>query len=150
MAIALAKTDLRPLWWMLLLSLLPVVGSTLLYFNWQPQRPAAVGQLLAQPLPVAQQQGWPQGRWVLLSLGGGCDAACRQRQFSMQQIRTAQGEAAERVQLLRQPNRAGLREDGFYLVDPLRNLVLFYPDGTAPTAVIREIGKVLKTNNGLG
>lgn len=146
----LRRRNLRPLWLILLLALAPVVTSTALYFWWQPQATHSVGTLLVQPLPVAQVQGWPQARWVLLSVGQGCDAACRQRYFAMQQIRTAQGEAAERVQLLQQANRSGLREDGFYLVDPLRNLVLFYADGTPPTAVIREIGKVLKTNNGLG
>lgn len=146
----LRRRNLRPLWLILLLALAPVVASTALYFWWQPQTTHSVGTLLVQPLPAAQAQGWPQARWVLLSVGQGCDAVCRQRHFAMQQIRTAQGEAAERVQLLQQANRSGLREDGFYLVDPLRNLVLFYADGTPPTAVIREIGKVLKTNNGLG
>ncbi|SCK13936.1 hypothetical protein [Vogesella sp. LIG4] len=150
MQVALGKTDMRPLWWMLLLALLPVVGSTWLYFGWQPASSRSVGTLVVQPLPTVQAQGWPAGRWALLSLGAGCDAACEQRQFAMRQIRTAQGEDAQRLQLVRQPNRAGLREDGFYLVDPMRNLVLFYPDGTAPTAIIREITRVLKTNNGLG
>ncbi|WP_174872909.1 hypothetical protein [Vogesella oryzae] len=144
------RRDMRPLWLILLLVLAPVLGSTALYLWWQPQATRSVGTLLVQPLPAVQAQGWPQGRWVLLSVGQGCDAACRQRGFAMQQIRTAQGEDAGRVQVRQQLNRAGLREDGFYLVDPQRNLVLFYADGTPPTAVIREIGKVLKTNNGLG
>lgn len=146
----LRRPDLRPLWLILLLALAPVLASTALYFWWQPQATHSIGTLLVQPLPAAQAKGWPHGRWVLLSVGQGCDTACRQRRFAMQQIRTAQGEAAERVQLRLQANHSGLREDGFYLVDPQRNLVLFYADGTPPTAVIREVGKVLKTNNGLG
>lgn len=134
----------------LLCCLAPVVASLLAYYVWTPKGGLSYGQLLATPLAAAQQTGWPQGRWVLLSSGDGCDEACQQRQFAMRQIRTAQGEAAERLVARHVPATSGLRADGFYLVDPRGNAVLFYPDGAKPGAIIREIGRVLKTNNGLG
>ena len=95
------------------------------------------------------QQGWPQGRWVLLDAAAACGPACEQRRFAMRQIHTAQGEAATRL-VRRQQADVGLRQDGFYLVDPHGNGVLFYPDGAAPAAVIKEIRSVLKNNNSLG
>ena len=128
----------------------PVLASWLAYYVWQPAGGLSYGQLLVQPLAIAQQTAWPQGRWVLLSSGDGCDLRCQQRQFAMRQIRTAQGEAAKRLVARHVPATGGLRNDGFYLVDPHGNAVLFYPDGAQPGGIIREIGRVLKTNNGLG
>lgn len=140
----------RQLVLMLLCCAAPVLAAWLSYALWPPQGGHSYGRLLAQPLPVAQQQGWPQGRWVLLSLGDGCDAVCAQRRFAMRQIQTAQGEAASRMVRAHRPAVAGLRSDGFYLVDPLGNAVLFYADGSEPRQVISEIARVLKMNNGIG
>lgn len=132
-----------------LLCALPVLASWLSYRWLPPAGGKSYGQLLATPLPQARQPGWPQGRWVLLDAAAACGPACEQRRFAMRQIHTAQGEAATRL-VRRQQADAGLRQDGFYLVDPHGNGVLFYPDGAAPAAVIKEIRSVLKNNNSLG
>ncbi|WP_189375127.1 hypothetical protein [Vogesella alkaliphila] len=132
-----------------LLCALPVLASWLSYRWLPPAGGKSYGQLLATPLPQARQPGWPQGRWVLLDAAANCNPACERRRFAMRQIHTAQGEAAARL-VRRQQAEAGLRQDGFYLVDPHGNGVLFYPDGAAPAAVIREIRSVLKNNNSLG
>lgn len=141
--------SLWPLWSMVALALAPVLASTALYMWWTPASPRSIGLLQVRPLPAPLAAGWPAGKWVLLGEAG-CGQPCRQRTAALQRIRTAQGEAAERLVVHAAPMASGWRRDGFYLVDPLRNVVMFYADGQSPTPVIREIGKVLKTNNGLG
>lgn len=134
----------------LLLCALPVLASWWSYHFMPPAGGKSYGQLLATPLPQARQSGWPQGRWVLLDAGGVCDShTCRQRSFAMQQIHLAQGEAASRLVRLKRTEQT-LRQDGFYLVDPRGNGVLFYRDDAAPGAVIKEISRVLKNNKSLG
>lgn len=132
-----------------LLCLLPVFAAWFSYRWLPPPGGKSYGQLLAAPLALAGQEGWPQGRWVLLSASVHCDAPCRARAFVMQQVHLAQGEAAARLVRRQQPD-AGLRQDGFYLVDPHGNGVLFYADSAQPRAVIKEVAAVLKTNNSLG
>lgn len=138
-----------PLWLILALAIAPVLASTALYLARPNLALRTHGQLLVQPLPSAVATAWPAGNWVLLAVGEGKQSADSQRRFAMQQIRAAQGEAAERLQLQWRTAAAGLRADGFYLVDPQRNVVMFYRDGLPPTQTIREISRILKTNNGL-
>jgi len=155
---------------MLCCCLLPVLAAWLSYRYFPPAGGQSVGQLLpTRPFAAASMPGWPQGRWVLVGrVHGLCGSTCRQRLFAMQQIHLAQGEAAARLrrvllldgaserasgglQLLQAgPQALHLREDGFYLVDPLGNQVLFYADGAPPRKVIDELSQLLRINNGLG
>ena len=152
-----------------LCSISPVLGSYLAYYLLPPTGGKSYGQLLTvEPLTVARQPGWPKGKWVLLSAQDGrCSDNCKQRRFVLKQIHVAQGEALDRLQrvelspsgagplpagLLGLPldAAAGLRRDGYYLIDPLGNQVMFYTDQAEPVRVIRELTRLLKTNNGLG
>lgn len=150
-----------------LLCVSPVLASTALYFLAPPAGGKSYGRLLAtQPFTLAARSDWPQTHWVLLQVeAGACDAGCRQRRDALARIRVAQGEAASRLTVLTaspQPPVAdqavgalradtrGLVPGGLYLIDPHGNQVLFYPPGAEPVRVIRELAKVLKTNNGLG
>jgi hypothetical protein len=147
----------------------PVLGSYLAYYLLPPAGGKSYGQLLeVAPLASTRQEGWPKGKWVLLTVQDGrCSDVCKQRRFVLKQIHTAQGEAFERLQrvelrasdagplpsgLLGLPLDAatGLRRDGYYLIDPLGNQVMFYTDQAEPGPVIRELTRLLKTNNGLG
>lgn len=147
----------------------PVLGSYLAYYLMPPAGGKSYGQLLqVAPLASARQEGWPRGKWVLLTVQAGrCSDDCKQRRFVLRQIHAAQGEAFTRMQRveLRTPDAgplpagllglpldpaAALRRDGYYLIDPLGNQVMFYPDQAEPGPVIRELTRLLKTNNGLG
>ncbi|POZ63956.1 hypothetical protein C2I19_00885 [Chromobacterium alticapitis] len=154
-----------------LLCLAPVLAAWLAFVLLPPAGGASYGQLLpTQPFAGAEHPQWPRGQWVLAAtLGSDCRDRCRQRWLAMKQIEKAQGEAAgrlTRVALLvsarpkdldvphalpHAPERVLLAgRQGFYLVDPLGNQVLFYRDGADPRRIIDEVAKVLKVNNGLG
>ena len=155
-----------------LLCLAPVVAAWLAYALLPPGGGRSYGQLLpTHPFAASARPEWPRGKWVLASvLGADCHNRCQQRWYAMRQIERAQGEAASRltrVALLVSPRAAAMDDvphrlphasaqalpagnQGFYLVDPLGNQVMFYQDGADPRRIIDEVAKVLKVNNGLG
>ncbi|POA97565.1 hypothetical protein C2134_17215 [Chromobacterium sinusclupearum] len=153
-----------------LLCLAPVLAAWLAYLLLPPGGGASYGQLLpTRPFVAAASPEWPRGKWVLVSaLSADCRDRCRQRWHAMSQIQKAQGEAAERltrVALVVSARPAALDvpyrlqhspahalpagSQGFYLVDPLGNQVMFYRDGADPRRIIDEVASVLKVNNGL-
>lgn len=141
----------------------PVLGSWLAYTLALPGGGRSYGELL--PTRPVVGQDWPRGRWALVShQAGACNESCRWRGFVMRQVQRGQGEAAERLLRVELGTPTGARDvlqrdarqtalparDGYYLVDPLGNQVMFYPDHSDPVRVMREVGRILKTNNGLG
>jgi cytochrome oxidase Cu insertion factor (SCO1/SenC/PrrC family) len=115
-----------------------------------------------------------RGRWVLLAQGrGNCDAGCERRLYATRQARTMQGKEQDRVvrvflqegdaapsaALLAQhpglvvvrvpasvaaqlPDNAG----SLYLVDPLGNLVLRYPDDPDIKGIARDLTRLLQAS----
>ncbi|MDN0084309.1 hypothetical protein QU487_16335 [Crenobacter sp. SG2305] len=159
---------------MALLCISPVLASWGLYRSGWVEGGRSYGQLLpTEPFVASRESGWPRQRWALVSVEpAACDSICQRRRFVLKQIQAAQGEAADRLVRVRlqQPSVVAPRSDengvvtlaanngldrlagrpGYYLVDPLGNQVMFYPDSADPTRVIHELARVLKTNNGLG
>ncbi|MCP9759217.1 hypothetical protein EGI20_07825 [Aquitalea sp. S1-19] len=155
------------LWLILGVCVAPVLASTLTYFAAPPDGGKSYGTLLAtQTLAVSRQALWPKGKWVLLNAARApCDAECTRQRFNLGQIQLAQGEAGERLvsltlfdafspvdtsQVTTLIGREPALLPGLTLVDPLGNQVLNYPPGAEPTRIIREVAKIMKTNNGLG
>ncbi len=116
-----------------------------------------------------------RGRWVLLALGrGDCDAACERKLYATRQARTMQGKEQERIVRAwlvvgrrGAPGRAaraapGTRRrprcrkpcrrrfpggaDALYLIDPLGNLVLRYPDDPDIKGVAKDLTRLLKAS----
>ena len=147
------------------LSALPVLLATLAYLVWPPAGGRSYGELVAQPLPFHPLPGC----WLLARplAEPQCDAACRTTLQQGQRIRRAQGEDGQRLvvaglgrqpvsgvpagvtTLVRADWPAVLQVPGLVLIDPHGNLVLRYPPDAEPERVAKEIGRVLKTNQGL-
>jgi cytochrome oxidase Cu insertion factor (SCO1/SenC/PrrC family) len=117
---------------------------------------------------------------LLMADSGSCTQSCQNLLFTLRQLRLAQGREMgriERLMLVRDTvpqhlpdTTAGVhiwRDTGglmqrlpvaqqadvsrfIYVIDPLGNQVLRYRDDTEPRAIIRELGKLLKNNQGLG
>ncbi|MGL6070282.1 hypothetical protein [Craterilacuibacter sp.] len=155
------------LWLILALCMAPVLASSVLYFAYPPAGGKSYGTLLpTQSLAIAKTSAWPKGKWVLMNTAHApCDTLCQQQRFDLGQIHTAQNEGSERLEVLTLFNAGAaldrshveilvgderLLRPGLTLVDPLGNQVLNYPAGSDPTRIIREVAKVMKSNNGLG
>ena len=115
-----------------------------------------------------------RGRWVLLAHGRGeCDASCERRLYATRQARTMQGREQERVArawlvvgdaappaallaqhpglvVIRVPEAVPARfpggPDALYLIDPLGNLVLRYPDDPDIKGVAKDLTRLLKAS----
>ncbi len=118
-----------------------------------------------------------RGRWVLLAVDrGGCDAACERTLYATRQARTMQGKEQDRIVrawlvtgdampapeiMARHPGLvvahvpAGapvpLPEGGrgIFLIDPLGNLVLRYPDDPDIKGIAKDLSRLLQAS-GIG
>ena len=93
----------------LLVCILPFVGSYALYLFWRPEKLANYGELIQQaPLAgvTVRERGGSEfrfadlrGKWVfLMADSGACDAHCRQKLYYMRQIRLTQGKDQGRIE----------------------------------------------------
>lgn len=114
-----------------------------------------------------------RGKWVLLTAGGSsCDAACERSLYATRQARTMQGKDQDRIvrTLLlageappstevqaRHPGLVVVRDPAgaaayvgaagaTYLIDPLGNLVLRYPEDPDIKGVAKDLGRLLKAS----
>jgi len=115
-----------------------------------------------------------RGRWVLVAHGrGDCDAVCERKLYATRQARTMQGKEQDRVVRLwfvvgdaqppatlmaQHPGLVVVRvpdavpvlfpggADALYLIDPLGNLVLRYPDDPDIKGVARDLTRLLKAS----
>lgn len=117
-----------------------------------------------------------RGRWVLVAHGvggGACDVACERRLYATRQARTIQGKEQERVVRVllvtggTAPPAAWLAQhpglvvasvteavaakfpagpSSLYLIDPLGNLVLSYPDDPDIKGIARDLTRLLKAS----
>jgi cytochrome oxidase Cu insertion factor (SCO1/SenC/PrrC family) len=96
---------------MLVITLAPVIVSSLLYFFGKPQGGHSYGTLLeTKPVPAFAMttiDGKPssmdefKGKWLLVAVDGGdCAQACLDTLHALRQIRMAQGSEMERVRRL--------------------------------------------------
>jgi hypothetical protein len=142
------------------LCILPVLLAQLIWQWARPQGGASYGQLLAQPLTTPVGLNLPhRASWQLLahteSMCEAGNAQQRQLLLTAQQLQKAQGRDQTRITLGSCLPSARSMPTGVYLIDPHGNAVLRYSpqqlaDVKGRQAVLREIGKVLKNNQGLG
>lgn len=167
---------------------LPVAASYVAYYFWTPGgKTSNYGELL----PVQMLTGVTgiqaggaafsldqfKGKWVMVEFDSGkCDAYCREKLYTMRQVRTAQGAERDRIQRLwlvtdnvapvpeLMADYAGTTmvtadkavsaefpangrvEDYIYLVDPLGNLMMRFPKNPNPSAMIKDIKHLLKAS----
>lgn len=115
-----------------------------------------------------------RGKWVLLHADkGACDDNCRQLIYYMRQARTAQGMERERIERVwiitdqSAPDANWLKDypgmrvvrgaaqlpapvdasRHIYLLDPLGNLILRYPENPIPKRIIKDLERLMKYSN---
>lgn len=114
-----------------------------------------------------------RGKWVLLTIGGDrCDAACVRGLYATRQARAMQGKEQDRIArtlvlagetlpgaelLVQHPGLVVIHTPGVassfpgapgtaYLLDPLGNLVLRYPEDPDIKGIARDLGRLLKAS----
>ena len=115
-----------------------------------------------------------RGRWVLLAGGRGeCDSACKRKLYSIRQAQTMQGRDQDRIVrvwivvgdaapaatlLAEHPGLVVVRAaetapamlsggaDSLYLIDPLGNLVLRFPDDPDIKGIANDLTRLLKAS----
>ncbi len=147
------KTKSRmPLLAILLLCIAPIVLAQWLWSRGDVRGGDSYGQLLAKPAVN------PDIQWRLLAHDpAGCSAQLHSLAQSAQQFQIAQGKERERIRSIAACDLTLSPQFslGLYLIDPHGNAVIFYqPEQLSQVdgrqKVIREIGKILKNNRGLG
>ncbi len=115
--------------------------------------------------------GFFEGQWTLVySLDSACDEPCELAIYHMRQVRLALGKDMDRVQrllllravpspsLLRnlEDNYAGMDlvvadsngpfdiPEAIHVVDPVGNLMMYYPQNTLPKGMIKDLKRLLK------
>jgi hypothetical protein len=115
-----------------------------------------------------------RGKWVIVAASGGaCDARCTAKLYAGRQARTIQNAERERVvrlwlvtdasdptaaQLAEHPDLTVVRVDAgtaaqlpeqgraLYLIDPLGNLVLAWPEAPDIKAMAKDLGRLLRAS----
>jgi cytochrome oxidase Cu insertion factor (SCO1/SenC/PrrC family) len=153
----------------------PAIAAWLSYAYWPPQQ-RHYGELLAPaPLdlpaltdPAGQTRNWSElrGKWVLLVVNtADCDTSCARATYLARQVRLAQGREQERIERVfigpraaadwphldgvyraALPQAASLPQSGLYLVDPLGNLMLRFPDPPDGGLMIRDLRRLLQAS----
>jgi hypothetical protein len=152
----------------------PLVLGTLAYvYGWGTGGAGNYGELIApRPLAGAPFEAL-RGRWVLVTVdAAACGAACEKKLYFVRQVRRAQGGEAERIErlwlvtdrgaprpeLVRAIEGArivasdadtvrafpGNPAEHIYLVDPLGNLMMRYPQEPDPSKMIKDLQRLLK------
>jgi len=116
--------------------------------------------LLQDGLPLAQSEKWR----LLLNAGADCDAECEAALHQLRQLHVLLNKEADRVQralvtdgsfgvtqylgeypgLVHFTAAIAELEEGIYIVDPLGNLVFFYPLSDAGRPVLDDLKRLLK------
>ncbi len=131
-----------------------------------PPKPLRLPVLTA---PGGQTRAWAElrGKWVLLVVApAGCDADCSHAAWLARQVRLAQGRERDRIErvflstqaemnwpygnevyraVLAQPSEA-LARGGLFLVDPMGNLMLRFPQHADGERVIRDLHRLLQAS----
>ena len=152
----------------------PVVLGTLAYvFHWTPGAQGNYGELV-EPRPLAGPPfDSLRGKWVLVAVDApACDARCERKLYFMRQLRKGMGSNQDRVERLWLLSGAGepgaallaafegtrvARADAallasfpgapsahIYVVDPLGNLMLRFPSDPDPSAMLKDLGRLLR------
>ncbi|MEY3200583.1 MAG: hypothetical protein RIR70_133 [Pseudomonadota bacterium] len=115
-----------------------------------------------------------RGKWVMLYASSAqCDETCKQLLYYMRQARTAQGEHMDRIERVwvitdsATPDAAWLKDypgmkllrgtpslpapqsasRHIYLLDPLGNVFMRYPDNPEPKRIIKDLSRLMKFSN---
>ncbi len=116
----------------------------------------------AQYLYSTTKEG-KQKKWrIIHAEDGACDDACQKINYQLSQVQKALGKESQRVDVISMNKNVQLErlmsafvqhgekefavKNKIYLVDPLGNLFMYYPNMTDPMNILKDLKKVLKVS----
>ncbi|OAI49523.1 hypothetical protein AYO45_07015, partial [Gammaproteobacteria bacterium SCGC AG-212-F23] len=139
-----------------LIFILPLLLSTIIYFYRDHFHFNHMnhGALVNPLVPVVGLENAKKWRVIYLT-GNDCDANCMQKSFELQQIPKVIGKNYDRVRVMVMKenyfhsanNIFTFHQKQIYLVDPLNNLFMVYPEKTKPMDVLADIKRVLEVSH---
>ena len=160
----------KKLFLMVLIFVIPLAVASLLYkyhafFN---LKTTSHGILLKTPLQVSylysQTEHPVQKQWRVIYISEKmCDEKCQYINHQLQQVKKALGKDTDRVSELlmnttdpqvqklkmdfkQQGNQNFVVSHKIYLIDPIGNLFMYYPDDTNPMNVLKDLKRVLEVS----
>src|SRR5579863_7820794 len=139
---------------------LPVMASWFLfhYHEHFQMKTLNRGTLLNSPIDVnyLALENNPK-KWRVLYI---CDSACEEIHDQLTQVKKALGKDSDRVSILLMNNKLEKLKNAFaqqgkqdfainhkiYLIDPLGNLFMYYPDDTDPMNILKDLKRVLEVS----
>ena len=144
-------TRISSLWLVIGVAVLPLFFAMLSYFGgwWQPAGKVNNGALIVSDndqIPLQQgEQLIANGRWQLIMLSPQCQSDCQAWMQHLNNIKTALGRDADRVEP-RLANAAAGSGQSILLVDPLGNSVLSYQLEQSPRDILDDLKRLLKVS----
>jgi len=133
-------------WMIVLISSLPIILGTLLFVNYPSLGLKTInhGVLINPPLTL---HGFKNDRhWrIFYVYHTHCDAHCKNISYQLHQIQKALGKDGQRVSIVT-TNTNRLVSGRIYLMDPMGNVFMYYPDTADPMNILKDLKKVLEVS----
>jgi hypothetical protein len=153
-----------------------LAGWILFLSGWTPRYAGNYGELIPPRPLSAPALASLRGKWVLVSFdAAACNAYCEKKLYFLRQVRKAQGKEFERVErlwiltdgatpraellaaiegtrIVRLKNIAGAGEfpgnplQHIYVIDPLGNLMMRFPQDPDPSRMVKDLQRLLKAS----
>ncbi len=145
------KNKLFVPWFIVIIFVVPMLISWIFYYyhDYFHFKTTNYGQLITHPyqLDLNHEKKW---QVVLVTPAAPilCDATCAHQLFFLQQMRKLLAKDADRVTVLQiaaeQTNK--LAANKIYLIDPLHNVFMYYPDTMNVMNILTDLKKVLEVS----
>lgn len=146
------KKNYTPLFFLMIIFVLPVMMGWFLYYERARFQFNTInhGILVNPPLNVeslySPLQNGSEKKWRMIYVNDGtCNQPCKTMLYDLHQIQKALGKDSERVLVLSVNGKdiKKLESNRVYLVDPLGNLFMYYPNTTDPMNILKDMKHVL-------
>jgi hypothetical protein len=164
------KKPHKQLFIILIIFILPVIASWVLfhYHTLFHLKTSNYGTFTHAPIDVTYLYSGnahiEQKKWTILYItSNNCDNECQQINHQLQQVQKALGKNRDRVTILliksnntqmqklkillnQQENPSFVMENKIYLIDPLGNLFMYYPEQVNPMNILKDLQHLLEVS----
>lgn len=145
------KKNHRIFIFLMLVFIIPLIASGLLFYyhDYFSLKTTNHGTLVNPPINVktilAEDAG--QKKWQIIYVSAAvCDSQCDHTVYLLNQIKKALGKNSDRVTVKKMLSNGILLNNKIYLVDPMDNLFMHYPNSANPMDILKDVKHVLEVS----